>query len=226
MSLKLPIRKLLKRDLVWLAEHYCRHRHTYLSHYACFLAEKPDTAPMKENVGVIDIETTGLKANYSHMLCWCVKEQGKKKIHQDLITRKEVRDKNDKRLVKSVVAEMVKYDRLVGHYSIRFDIPYIRSRALYYGIPFPEYRDIYHTDTYYMARANLAIHSNRLQAICDYFEIPAKHHPMTPRLWRDAGAGNEKALKTVLMHCREDVESTDRVYELLLDHVAFTKRSI
>jgi uncharacterized protein YprB with RNaseH-like and TPR domain len=188
--------------------------------------EKPDTAPMKENIGIFDIETTGLKANWSHMLSWCMKEHGKDMIHSDLITSREARDKNDYRIVKSAVAEIKKYDRICGYYSTRFDIPYLRSRALSQGVDFPSYRDLYHTDLYYIARAKFAIHSNRLGAVCEFFGIEAKGHRMTPNLWKDAGAGKQEALETILIHCKEDVESTDKVFSLLLDHMLVNKRSI
>lgn len=224
--MEIPIRKLTKAQLVWLAEHNCRHHHSYLSHYACFLAEAPDTSPLIENIGMFDIETTGLKANWSHMLCWCMKEHGSDTIHEDLITKREARDKNDYRIIKSAVKQIRKYDRICGWYSSNFDIPYVRSRAIKHGIPFPEFKSLYHTDLYYVARAKLALHSNRLQAVCEYFGIPAKEHRMTPDLWQRAGAGQEEALQDILFHCREDVISTDMVFDLLLKHTQLQRRSV
>lgn len=224
---KIPIRKLLKRDIVWLAEHNCKaHNHSYLSHYNCFLREKPSMSPLTEKVGIFDIETTGLKCSYSHMLCWCIKEQGTDIIHEDLLTRKEVRDKNDKRIIKSAVKEIKKYDRIIGWFSSRFDLPYVRGRAIYHNIEFPTYKELYQTDLYYIARSKLAMHSNRLGAVCQFFGIEAKNHPMTPELWAKAGAGNKEALNTVLEHCREDVVSTDSCYEMLNKYSAENKRSI
>jgi len=224
--MKIPIRKLLKRDVEWLAEHNCRHGHSYLEHYQCFVAEAPDTAPMVENIGIFDIETTGFKANWSHMLAWCMKEHGKDIIHGDVLTRKEVRDKDDRRIIKSAVETIKNYDRIVTYYGTRFDIPYVRSRAIYHGMEFPAYRDLYHTDLYFMARSKFCVSSNRLKTICEFFKIPAKDHPMTPELWQKAGAGEEKALKTILTHCKEDVDSTDKVFFMLLKHIMVTKRSI
>ena len=225
-NLKLPVRRLLKREMVWLAENKCRHGHTYLEHYACFLQEKPDTSPLVEKVGIFDIETTGLKANWSHMLSWCVKEAGIDVIHEDLITPRNVRDKNDYKLIKSAVEEIRKYDRIVTWYGTRFDLPYLRSRAVFHGIDFPTYKELVHTDLYYLARSKLALHSNRLGSVCQFFGIEAKSHPMTPALWIRAGAGEKEALQTVLTHCREDVRSTDSCYDLLLKYSAATQRSI
>ena len=225
-NLKIPIRRLLKRDVVWLAEHKCRHGHSYLEHYACYLQEQPDMSPMYEKVGIFDIETTGLKANWSHMLCWCIKDAGENTIQYDLITPRKVRDKDDYKLIKSAVEAIKEYDRIVTWYGTRFDLPYLRSRAIYYGIDFPSYQELYHTDLYYLARSKLAMHSNRLGAVCQFFGIEAKSHPMTPELWIRAGRGEKEALQTVLTHCEEDVKSTDSCYDMLLKYSPATKRSI
>ena len=225
-NMKCPVRRLLKRDLVWLGENKCRHSHTYLSHYTCFLAESPDTAPLVEKIGIFDIETTGLKANWSHMLCWRMKKQGEDVIFGDVVTTKEARDKNDTRIVKSAIAEFKKYDRIIGYYSSGFDIPYLRSRALEQGIDIPGYKDLYTTDMYFVCRSKFRIHSNRLGAICEFFGIEAKNHPMTPKLWKRAGAGEKDALEEICTHCTEDVESTDKVYQMLLKHMLVSKRSI
>ena len=160
------------------------------------------------------------------MLSWCIKDHGTDTIHEDLITKREARDKNDYRIIKSAVKAICRYDRIVTWYGANFDIPWTRSRAIKHGIEFPAFRDLYHTDLYYVARAKLALHSNRLAAVCQWFGIEAKTHPMTPTLWERAGAGNEEALHTILTHCREDVVSTDEVFKLLLVHTQLQKRSV
>lgn len=218
-----------KEDWKWLATHRCKaHGVLYIDHRNCFRKEMPDMdtpTSLKEKVGVFDIETTGIKANWSHMLVWCIKDlEGE--IYHDVATRKEVRDKNDRRIVKSAIDKLKEYDRILTWYGTRFDIKYLRSRALWYGFDFPTYRELLHTDVYYIARNRLALHSNRLEAVCQFLEIPAKNHPMTPQLWKRAGAGEEEALKIVLTHCQEDVISTEEVWNRLKDYAAELKRSI
>lgn len=221
-----PIHRLLKSEMIYLFTHKCKHGHNYAEHYACFLAENPLDSPFHENLGVFDIETTGLKSNWSHMFCWSMKEQGKDIIHSDLVTRNEARNKNDKRIIRSAVEEIKKYDRVITWYGSRFDIPYLRSRAIYHQIEFPSYRALLHTDLYYVARSKLAIHSNRLASVCQFFGIKAKSHPMTPELWVRAGAGEKEALETVLKHCKEDTISTDACWVMLSKYSAAVKRSI
>lgn len=221
-----PVHRLLKSEIIWLFDHNCKHGHNFAEHYACFLAENPKDSPLREKIGIFDIETTGLKANWSHMLCWCMKEADSDDIAYDLITRKEARDKNDKRIIKSCVEEIRKYDRTMGWYSSRFDMPYVRSRAEFHNISFPTYKEALHTDLYYIARSKLALHSNRLGAVCQFFGITAKSHPMTPSLNQRCGAGEKEALLIVLEHCKEDVVSTDACRDLLIKYSGNTKRSI
>lgn len=224
-NLRVPARRLLKRDLVELSENFCRHNHTYLEHYSCYLQEKPNLS-FQERIGIFDIETTGLLANWSVLAAWCILDHDSGKIVSDLVTGREIRDRTDKRLVKSACDELKKYDRIITWYGTRFDLPFVRTKALYHSIDFPAYKDLYHTDLLYVSRQKLRLHSNRLGNVCQYFKIPAKSHPMTPELNNDLQAGKQYALDDVLEHCKEDVWSTNEVFKKLLTHMLISKRSI
>lgn len=225
-AIRVPVRRVTKADIVWLGEHFCRHNHTFLEHYHCFIMEKPDTAPMHEKMGIFDIETTGLTANWGVMVSWCMLDHETGEIAHDTVTKREIRDREDKRIVKSAIKEMKKYDRVLTWYGTRFDIPYVRTKALKHGLEFPAYRDLYHTDLLYISRAKLRLHSNRLEAVCGYFEIPAKTHKMTPKLNHDLQAGKQYALDDVLEHCKEDVWSTNEVFKMFIRHMMMAKRSV
>ena len=63
-NVKCPVHRLLKKDIIWLFDHKCKHGHNFAEHYACFLDENPKDSPFQEKQGIFDIETTGLKANW------------------------------------------------------------------------------------------------------------------------------------------------------------------
>jgi len=147
-------------------------------------------------------------------------------IYSDMVTKREIRDKNDRRVIGSAVKEIEKYDRIVTWYGTKFDLPFVRSKSMKYGIEFPAYKDLYHTDLYYMCRSKMRLHSNRLQSFCEYLGIPAKEHRMTPELNEKCQAGDEEALGVILLHCEEDVNSTGEAFNRLLRHMMLQKRSV
>ncbi|MCK4258048.1 MAG: hypothetical protein KAX49_03670 [Halanaerobiales bacterium] len=109
-----PVSRLTKKEITWLANHRCKHGHTYLEHYNCYLEENPKGFKM----GFFDIETSGLKADFGLMYCYCIKEHGKKEIIGRTITQEELRsDELDKGVVENCIKDMSKFDVLVTHYG-------------------------------------------------------------------------------------------------------------
>ena len=66
--MSVPLHRLKKQELVWLATHRCRHRHLYIEHYNCYLKEHPD----REKIGFLDIESSNLDGDYGIMLSYWI----------------------------------------------------------------------------------------------------------------------------------------------------------
>jgi uncharacterized protein YprB with RNaseH-like and TPR domain len=98
-----PIHKLRKDQLVWLATHKCKHRMPYIQHYNCYLNDHPDV----EKVGFFDIETTHLKANFGLILCYSILDLDGTSMHSSCIVPKDVH--NPKIMDKKVVTQCVQY---------------------------------------------------------------------------------------------------------------------
>jgi len=215
---KVPYRKLLKREMIWLGEHLCKkHSTSYLSHYQCFLDEKPEDCPFWERVGFLDLECSNLHADFGMIFSYAIKELDGEIIGRVVTQEEMLSYKFDRDLVAEAVDNLKKFHRIVVHYGKpgRFDIPFLKTRALLYGIDFPKYKEIYVEDTYDMAKRNLRLHRNRLESICEFFDIPAKAHKMSPKMWQRAQSGDPKALDWVWKHNVEDVESLEKVWKLL-----------
>ena len=94
---------------------------------------------LEERIGFIDIETFtfNFKADMGFMMTYCIKDLDGK-VHTNSVTPKELKQSKDwdKRLMEDCIKDMNKYTRLVGHYSTLFDIPFLRTRALYYDLDF------------------------------------------------------------------------------------------
>lgn len=217
----------------------CVHRHTIEEHPSCFAKGLIQEYEFKDDrewerltkipwykfpgyrIGYFDIETDGLLANFGTMLTWCIKEKGGDTKYS-VITKDELFNGTlDKRLTKEFVDEISNYNIIVGYYSTRFDLPFVRTKALHYDLDFPGYGEIYHWDLYYTVRAKLCLNRNTLDNACEFLHIDGKT-PIDKNVWRKAKYGNVKALQTVLVHNLADVE----ILEKLHDKLSFARKWI
>jgi len=228
--LKAPINSMKLADIRWLYGWRCSaHSMDGISHYPCFLREKPLDSPFQERVGIFDLETSGLNADFAYIFSYSILDDTDGKVYGRVLTPREVRSSVfDKNLVVEMCRDLKKFNRIVVHYGgdRRFDAPFARTRAIKYGCDFPLYKDIWVTDTWLMSKNKLKLRSNRLAVICEFFGIEAKTHPLTPDVWQTASAGNGKSLEFIWTHNVEDVTSTQKVYHLLEGYVAKSKTSI
>lgn len=208
-------------------EHRCKHGHRYIEHYACFLAEHPE---VQEKIGFLDIEASNLDANWGIILSYCIKVRGGEGILKNVITKKDIKkyppDQTDKRVVQELVNDLKKFDRIVTHYGRRFDLPYIRTRALIMGIPFPHFGSIVNDDTWVIARRKLKLNSNRLDTIERALCGEAIKTRFTAKYWIAGSRGDKKALDYILDHNEKDVIALERIWLKLKDFVSKTNCSI
>lgn len=210
----------------------CSHNHTREEHPSCY----NKFHAIDQNIGFIDIETEDLRADYGIIFGYCIKDSKSNKIYEDCITIQDIkkyhskeRDKipcEDKRVLESLIRDMGKFTRLVGHYSSRFDMPYIRTRAVMCGIQFPIFGSFIQTDTWMILKNKFKLSRNSLQNSCqklvgmtekDHLSLSIKHGCLRGEKW---------ALKDTMKHCRQDVRDTERLYNLIYSYAKETRSSI
>ena len=179
----------------------------------------------EKTIGYLDIESTGFSANIDLMLSWCIKPRGGKVVGA-VITREELMsDNQDARIVEQLVDEMNKYDVIMTYYGTRFDIPFIRTRALYHGTQFPMYRQKSHKDLYYVVRSKLKLQRSSLMAATEFFGIAGKTR-VRPEYWQKARWGDAKSLKYIYDHNVADVAILERLHRKIEDYAAPTVNPI
>jgi uncharacterized protein YprB with RNaseH-like and TPR domain len=185
---------------------------------------------VEERIGYIDIESNGLVADFGVMLSYCILDETTGKILGRSITRKEITSKIfDKQLVEDCVTDMRKFDRLVAHYGIgpkKFDINYLRTKAIHYGLDFPKYGELYGTDTHPIAKNKLRLSSNRLDNICLTLLGKTEKTRVVGNLWLRAVQGDPKALAEIFDHNKRDVRDLKRIFDKMRSFVRLTKTSI
>ena len=183
-----------------------------------FRKPKRYTTGQERRLGYLDIETTSLKANIGIMLSWAIKTRDSNKTTSALITKEEIFSGDyDKRIVEMLCEELNNYDTLLTYYGTRFDIPFIRTRAIDNNIRFPFYREVSHKDLYYQVRSKLRLNSNSLKTATEFLGIRGKTK-LDPRIWRDATYGDGDALQTVLAHNIADVVILERLHKKIEDY--------
>jgi uncharacterized protein YprB with RNaseH-like and TPR domain len=159
-----------------------------------------------------DIESTGLNATFGTILCIGYKFLGDPQVHVPTILdgRKRGSMLDDKRLVERFAKIYNHCDYSVGHYSSRFDLPMVRSKLLKWGLPPLQPKP--HIDTWWIARRELKLHSNRLAVLQDFLGCKAAKTPLKPDDWIQAAHGSKEALAYIVEHCHADVLVLEEVF--------------
>jgi uncharacterized protein YprB with RNaseH-like and TPR domain len=232
----------------------CIHRHTIEEHPSCFVQglikgvvyteivvndalvatiKSPEVQKVKIpwyqepgfKVGYLDIESDGLRTDFSTMLTWSIKDKGGP-VYHDSVTRQELFDlQYDERIVKSLIDKLREYKIIVTYYGTGFDIPFIRTKALHYGIEFPSYADLTHFDIYYTVKSKLNLSRKSLDNACDYLGIVGKT-PLDKEVWRRAKYGDPGALAKVLEHNVADVAILEELHQKMEPFAKWMKRSL
>ena len=198
------------------------HRHNGIQHSSCYEKEQG----IKERKGCLDIEAGALNADFDICLSWAIKKSGQNEVTFDHLTAEDfVAGVYDSRIIASLIEEMWNYDRLITHYgsNFRFDIPFIRSRYLwlkarkmYKGKPFPQFGQLWLTDTYTMAKRLLKITSRRQDNCAKVILGKDIKTRINKDYWMAIKYGNvvarEKAISYIVDHNLKDCTQLDGNY--------------
>jgi len=176
--------------------------------------------------GYLDIETTNLRADFAYMVSYAIKVRGDDKVYSGLITKEEIfNEEFDKRLVEQCIADMRKFKRLYTYYGTGFDMPFIRTRALKWGIDFPVLGSIQHQDIYYLVKSKLCLSSKRLEKVCDLLGIEGKTI-LKGDIWVRAAIGNKECLDYIYKHNVADVAILEKAHERIKGFAGVNKTSL
>lgn len=167
------------------------------------------------SIGVFDLETTGLNADFGYILCGSVLNAHTGEVQTIRIDDPRNPDKNsDKWAVKEIIKMLGKFDLIVGWYSEKFDVPMLNSRAIKHRLK--TLNNPYRRDLWYTSRFKLKLRSNRLAVVGEFLFGKTVKDAITPSVWNGAIRGQKKDLDYVVHHCEKDLKETLRVYKRLL----------
>lgn len=206
----------------------CIHRHSGLSHPQCFNQSRGQ----EERIGFADIEASNLNATFGICYAYCIKAQGGELISRVISLDDLHRGIFDKILLKQFCEDAGGFTRLIWHYGVdrKFDLPFLRTRAVKFGLDFPEWKSLWVSDTHPILRNKFKLHSNRLETACNFFGIPCKQHKLNSDVWLEMITGNKKrmsaSLRYIQTHCEEDVRSLEALWLKIAPYTRLAKTSI
>ena len=162
------------------------------------------------DTAIFDLETSDLAGDRGIVLCAVIQSSRRKKpyvIRTDETNAKGWRAGqrgDDSKTVAQVCDILVDHDVLAAHNGTRFDVPFLRTRRLRWGMkPMPEVKIV---DPLSIAWRKLRLRSNRLGAISDHLGIKDKKTPLDLSIWMDAILnGTRASMDLIVEHCVADV---------------------
>lgn len=225
-----------KRGLGWLeiSKKLGRTQEAVRMHWRNHVGETNKSGKLKDPeyiaqnmpvIGLFDLETLPLEGfawrmwdvNFSAeqvisgtgLLSWAGKFLNEPEMYSDILTPKEAKVKDDKRITQSCWEFLNKCHVVCGHNVIDFDSRVARTFFLKYDLPPIKYVQI---DTLKIARRNLRMDSNKMAFINKYLGIRQKIETEGFPLWRDCRAGDVEALGRMKEYNEGDVLALEELY--------------
>ena len=169
----------------------------------------------KDFIASFDLETSNLYADFGVVLCGVVKPWGKAPV---VFQQTDV-SSDDSEVVKKLVAELDKYTILLAHNGVRFDRPFLNTRATKYGMPILSPRSNI-IDPVIVARRHLRMGGNSLENLARYLNTKHQKSKVEGYLWQKATLdGDKDALAAIIKHCIIDVLVLEEVTEMLVPFI-------
>lgn len=125
-------------------------------------------------------------------------------------------DKNqcDRKLLQEFIPILNEADVIVAHNGDRYDIKFIKTRAIKHGLPmlvnYPQF------DTLKVAKKKFSFNSNKLDYISEFLGFGNKLKTEM-KLWDDIIFNkSEQAMDKMIEYCNEDVRLLEKVYDKLI----------
>lgn len=140
---------------------------------------------------------------------WAAKWLDSDEIYSDVLTKEEVLNENDKRVMQSLWNMIDEADIIIAHNAIKFDVKKMNTRFLFHGFNPPSHYEV--VDTLAELRKTFAITSNRLDYVNKWLGLEGKL-PTNASLWSACMKGDEEALAKMLEYNENDVLILERNY--------------
>jgi uncharacterized protein YprB with RNaseH-like and TPR domain len=153
-----------------------------------------------------DIESSGgFNADFGSTLCVSFKPFGGKPFTYSI---KQVG--NDQKIVREAKEVLESYQCWVGYYSKGFDIPYLNTRLLKWGMQPIDAR--HHLDMYFMLKPKTKMSRKGLGAYADFLQVETPKINVPQHVWSEMPFKMDKHLKPMIERCEGDCTTLEEIY--------------
>ena len=146
---------------------------------------------------------------HQYIISWAAKWLYDDNIQSDVVTSEESKNRDDKRILKSIWKLLDEADIVIGHNGDRFDIRKLRWRFISEDMQPPSpFRII---DTLKIARREFFAPSYKQDFLTKYFHLQNKLETNF-QLWKDCEAGIPEKLEEMVEYNRHDVMGLEELY--------------
>jgi hypothetical protein len=182
---------------------------------------RPKACRRLMRAGVFDVECQSFDAigDDGVFNCGCILPLDTDKI---ITSRLEFKDKgDDRRAMVEFFGELWQFDILIGHNITAFDLNWLNTRRMYYGMP--ELRSWLLFDTYQASRSiAMATGGKSLGNLEDVFGLDGIKTTIRKATWSQARSQDrdmfETAMELIVYHCEEDVIGQRNLFDVVMPY--------
>ena len=146
---------------------------------------------------------------HQYIISWAAKWLYDDNVQSDVVTSEESKNRDDKRILKSIWKLLDEADIVIGHNGDRFDLRKLRWRFISEDMQPPSpFRII---DTLKIARREFFAPSYKQDFLTKYFHLQNKLETNF-QLWKDCEAGIPEKLEEMVKYNRHDVMGLEELY--------------
>lgn len=222
------LNRLIVQSLI-LLENYLKqnsstkpvYKNTLLNKFSTRIAKlEEENAELVEALEVFslccwDLETTGLTANFGHVLSACFKSPGRPVISYriDDYDSWQTEMWNDYQIVKAIREELTKYDVVITYNGTQYDWKFLTTRLLKHRLE--PVKPALHIDLLNLPRHQLLLGSNRLANVLAFLGTQDQKTILYPDIWDRASHGDKEGMDYIVEHCEQDVISLEQAFKEL-----------
>ena len=171
-----------------------------------------ETAPMEVYVWTIWNKYVAQNQVISDwfIISFAVKWLFDSEVYSSVLTAEEIKNKDDKRIVKDLWEYVDEAEVIIAHNGRKFDMPKANTRFLKHGLMPPTTYLI--IDTLDTLKKYFKVSSNKLNFVNAFLGIPQKTDTGGFELWSECMKGNEDSLASMETYNRNDVLILEELY--------------